>query len=95
MNWKEIDKMFQGKRVDRIVLKFREKRYTRKSIVYQMKNCWENEFYHLLGSQKLCFHGWDVLNDHEYVDFEIKDQKMLDDTYDKFNREEYNFEKDV
>lgn len=95
MNWKEIDKMFQGKHVDRIVLKFREKRYTKKSIVYQMKNCWENEFYHLLGSQKLRFHGWDVLKDYEYVDFEIKDQKMLDETYDKFNREEYNFEKDV
>lgn len=95
MNWKEIDKMFEGKRVDRIVLKFREKRYSRKSVVYQMKNCWENEFYHLLGSQKLCFLGWDVLNDHEYVDFEIKDQKMFDETYNKFNRKEYNYENDV
>lgn len=95
MNWKEIDKMMQGKRVDRIVLKFREKRYTRKTIVYQMGNNCINEFYHDLGSQTLKFHGWDIPNDHEYVDFEIKDQKMLDETYDKFNRPEYNYENDV
>ena len=95
MNWKEIDKMFQGKRVDRIVLKFRNKRYTRKTIVYQMKNYWINEFYHILGSQKLCFHGWDIPNDHEYVDFEIKNLEMLEETYNKFNRDEYNYENDM
>lgn len=95
MNQKEIDKMFQGKRVNRIVLKFKGKYFTRKSIVYQLKNDWENEFYHLLGSQKLCFHGYDVTKDYEYVEFEIKNIEMLEETYNKFNGEEYNYEDDV
>lgn len=44
-----------------------------------------------------CFkaNGWDIPNDHEYVDFEIKNLEMLEETYNKFDREEYNYENDM
>ncbi|SHL44073.1 hypothetical protein SAMN05720764_11428 [Fibrobacter sp. UWH5] len=91
MKWKEIDKIMKTKQVNRDIVKWRNMRCTRRTVVYRFRNCLENEFYYELGCAELRFHGWDATKDHEYIDIPIKDLQTLENIYQHFIGKEHSW----